>query len=284
MAGFKSFADLAKAQDEGRVYSGHFSKTAGASASNVWQWIDLSMGTGNPMAQYYAASPLEAAALVGRRGIYHGDDKTPYKKFLTGISLTATSANMIGKYLLADYLLFYPFIDGTSLDEQQMVNDVTLPRYASEGGKVIAVATAALTANAYFDMRYINQDGVERSTGYVNRLAGPSAIGNVANASAALADGSFPYLRLYGGDTGVRSISSITLQSAPGGLIAFAIIKPLQMAQFLDANNTTEKQFPFGMPATPEILDGAYLNFLASTAAAASALSVTGRLDFAWSK
>ena len=80
--GFNGTRDLILANQDGRTHFCSFRK-APSQASSALGWVDLSMAAGNPLPQYYAAAPLEAARLDGLRGIFHGADKAPATMHLT---------------------------------------------------------------------------------------------------------------------------------------------------------------------------------------------------------
>ena len=71
--------------------------------------------------QYYASarsrSPCSTASTV-----FHGDAKSPGTKHLAALGLMTPTAALVARYQLLDYLLYYPFVDGDSLDEQPLDN------------------------------------------------------------------------------------------------------------------------------------------------------------------
>jgi hypothetical protein len=115
--GFAGCRDLGLADEEGRTHFCSYRKVP-SQASTARGWCDLTMAAGNPPPQYYAASPLEAARLEGFRGLFHGDDKAPSSMHLVDWSVMTPTANCVGHLKLLRYGLYYPFIDGDSLDQQ----------------------------------------------------------------------------------------------------------------------------------------------------------------------
>ena len=64
------YADVQAAYDAGRFWTGIMRRSGPALAANIW--ADFSYAAGNPVANYYAASPLVSAKLVGTDGIDTG--------------------------------------------------------------------------------------------------------------------------------------------------------------------------------------------------------------------
>lgn len=116
--GFANVAEIADAMVSGRTHFCSIRKVPSQATTALW-WADLSMASGNPAPNYYAAAPLTAKTLDDFDGIFHGDDKSPATKHLTALGLMTPTANMVGEYVLCDYLLYYPFIDGDESSPSQ---------------------------------------------------------------------------------------------------------------------------------------------------------------------
>lgn len=274
------------AHDAGRVHTCHFRKVPSQASTAGW-WVDLSMAAGNPVANYYAAEPLVARALDGADGIFHGADKAPAAKHLTALGLMTPTAGLVGQYTLCDYLLYYPFVDGDAVgDVQTLDNAVSLPRYTDgEGVQVMAVAVTPTAGAGTFTFTYINQDGVERTSPnqLVNTTA--SSISNIATSQQAVANRTSggPFLSLAAGDTGVRSITSVTFSVAAGGLLALVLVMPLADLAIREVSTMAEVRFLVDRPGSPQIMDGAYLGLLCNCAATVAAGILTGYATFIWS-
>jgi hypothetical protein len=282
MAGFRSVKKYTDAWEEGRSYTSHFRKAFGTSSA---AWQDWSMQTGGPPAQYYAASPLAAAALTGSRGIYHGDDKAPARKYLTHMSLVASALGVTGVTTLCDYVLYYPFIDCGDLTEQVMDNTITLPRYTDgEGLKVMAVQlTATQPTGGIFTFNYVNQDGdsVTSPTNTLPAFGGTLSVGSLLSGIINL-DGSGPFLLIRPQDSGIRAINSVTFTSPNAGLMALSIVRPLLTINSREVGCEAEVEAITSYSTPVEIKDGAYLNLIHLPTQALGTSFLTGKLQFIW--
>lgn len=282
MVGFNGVSRLAAADDEGRVHTAHFRKVPSQASVAGW-WVDLSMASGNPPPNYYVGTPLEATALNGFRGIFHGDDKTPASKHLVTFGLIASSAGFICQHKLCDYLMFYSFVDGDSTDTQLMDNTVTLPRYETSGGQVMAVAITPSTGSGTFTFDYVNQNGIVRTSPVQACSTTAANIATLVTTQQAVANNAAPFLRLAVGDTGVRSIVSCTFVVPNGGLIALVIARPVTDHAPRELNTPAEKTWGDQFVGAPRVYDDAYLGLLANTAASVAGGVVSGYIKFVWS-
>lgn len=266
----------------GQVHSTTFRKVP-SQASAAGQWVDLSMAGNVPLANYYAAEPLVADTLDFRRGIHHGEDKSPAQKYLAEIGLTSPTAGFVGRYKLCDYLLYYPFIDMDSADVQTMDNTVTLPRYTTgDGVLAMAVAVTPSVGSGQFTFDYYNQDGVLKTSPVQTCQSVAVAIATIITSMSGTAAGMVPWLQLASGDTGIRSIVSLTNTVTNGGLISLVLVKPLCDTTIREVNTTTEIQFLSQRMPPPRIYDGAYLGLLVNCAATIAAGTLVGQAKFVW--
>lgn len=282
--GFRNVRAYAEALATGRTHVGHIRKVPSQASTAGW-WVDLSMAAGNPLPNYYASEPLVAAVLNGDRGIWHGDDKTPYTKHLTEIALATPTAGLVGAYKLLDYVAYYPFVDGDSTDEQAMDNTVTLPRY-TDGDGVLAmmVATAPTTGAGVFTYSYIDSDGNPQTSPTITCSTAVANIASIMTSEQATAAGGRPFLPMASGSKGIRSITSLTYTVANGGNAALVLVKPLATHTILEINTPHEMQFVAGRPGTPRVVDGAYLGLIMNCAATVAAGILVGRFGFSWSE
>lgn len=284
--GLANIAELGTAYDRGRTHVCSFRKVPSQATVAGW-WADLSMASGNPPPNYYAATPLTSKTLDAFDGIWHGDARAPASTYLTGLGLMSATAGMVGRYELLDYLLYYPFIDCDEGSEQTMVNTVPLPRYADGNGvQVMAVAVAPTTGGGQFTFDYINQDGVLKVSPMQYCSTTAANIATIVTSQQALASTfqpAGPFLKLAAGDSGVREIRSATFWTLNGGLIALVLVKPLATLAIREINTMNEVNFVRMKPALPEIVDGAYLNLVVNTSATIAAGVLAGYASFAWS-
>lgn len=283
MPGFANVAQLAAADAAGRTHACSIRKVP-SQASVAGNWADLSMAAGNPKPQYYAATPLAAAVLDGFDGIFHGADKSPASKHITAFGLVTPTAALVGQYMLCDYLLFYPFVDGDSLDEQAMDNATTLPRYTSgDGVRVMAVASAPTTGGGQFTFNYVNQAGEAKTSPVITCNATAANIATLVTSEQAQASGGQQFLPLASGDTGVRSITSVTYTTASGGLVAFVLVFPLLDLAVREINTMAEVECVRMRAGAPQVQDGAYLGLIVNPAGSMAAGQLAGYAKFAWS-
>lgn len=283
MAGFRNVTQFALAESEGRTVSGWFRKTPSQGSAASF-WVDLSMAAGAPVPQYYASSPLEAATLSGMKGLFHGTDKTPYTKYLTDWNLVTSGTAFVGRCELLDYLLYYPLVDGDSLDTQVLVNDVLIPRYTDGAGvQVMAVCSAPTTGGGSFTFDYIDDRGITCTS---PAIACATVAINIAtlmtSQPGAGATNGTMFCRLAEGSKGVRQILSVTNISAIGGLFALVLVKPLATSCIREINTAVEKNFVSAQAGCPRILDGSYLGMIFSPITSVAGNVLTGYLKFAW--
>ena len=167
MAGFRNLAQWAAAPDAGCYHLTTFRKAVASAATVANDFIDYTYFAGNPPANFYASAPLEAATVEGIRGIHLPQVSSQYLKRLTVMSAASSATattNQNQRLLLADYLLYYPFVDTDAVGEQQdMVQSAALPRYATGAGvQIMAVAQSASSTVGTFTVSYTNQDGVAK--------------------------------------------------------------------------------------------------------------------------
>lgn len=280
--GFNGTRDLILAEQEGRAHFCSFRKVP-SQASTALGWVDLSMAAGNPLPQYYAASPLEAARLDGMRGIFHGDDKAPSTMHLTDWNVVTPTANCVGRLKALRYGLYYPFIDGDSLDKQDLTNAVAALNPPAAGWKVMIVAVAPTAGGGSLTFGY-QRNGVDKTSPVITLNTAVTNIASLATGDAAVANARGPFAALADGDTGVDRITSVTFIAPAGGLFAFVLVDPLADLATREINTPAEKNFVQTHPAAPRIFDGDYINFIGNCTGSVAAGIFAGFCKFAWSK
>lgn len=282
MAGFANWREYGDAFLSGARSYTSYRKTPSQATVAGW-WVDLSMSSGNPPPNYYASAPLVAATLDGLRGMNHGSDKSPAYTYLQRLSLCTPTAAFVGRYVLLDYCLYYPFIDGDDGDLQIMDNTVTLPRYTSGSGvQAMLVAAAPTTGGGTFTFDYINQDGVAKTSPIISYTTASAGITSIATSQPAVAAGMGPFLRLADGDTGIRSVTSFQNIVLNGGLTSLVLVKPIVDAAIYEINTCSEFEYGGLRPMSQRIEDGAYLNFIMNCAATVAAGTLTAHATFVW--
>ena len=282
MSGFRSIGSLGEAARSGQIHTAHFRKVP-SQASAAGQWVDLSMAGGNPVPNYYASTPLEAATLDGLRGIFHGSDKTPATKHVLDMALCSPGSGFVGTYRLLDYLLYYPFVDLDDTTSQVMIQSASLPRYEDGDGVMAMMVTLAPTlGGGSFTFGYVNQDGVPNTSPVVTCNTTADSIATICTSQQATAARGFLFLPLASGDTGVREITDVTMLAPNGGLAAIVLVRPLCSAVIREVSVPSERSYVNELPSAPRVFDGAYLGLVANVAATVASTALAGRITFAW--
>lgn len=248
-------------------------------------WFDLSLSPGNPVPKYwFDATPLIAKSIAQSTdgGLWHGPDTAPKNQYLrmtTAMSSSGTGLPL--PLILCDYLLYYPSIDDSLTDEQVLDNTVTLPRYTDgKGVQVIAVTVAGRTGGQDFYFTYTNSDGVSGRTSKTVRQNTISAIGTIATSSlSTLGMSGNPFIGLQSGDTGVRSIESVTMLGVDVGLFSLILVKPLARTQIREQTAPVEKDYLIEASDIPEIKDDAYLGWLTCPNGSLNGVTLFGDLQ-----
>jgi len=159
-------------------------------------------------------------------------------KYLLTLGVSVPSISGFSAILLVDLLVAAANINANSTSAQT-VNTAALTRYTSgEGVMMILCVTTALGATASnVTISYTNQAGTSgRSTGAIAMTA--SAAVNRLQPVVALA----PFIPLQAGDTGVRSVETITFSAAMGaGVLDIYLFKPLVIIPTIAANTFVER-------------------------------------------
>lgn len=288
-----SFKGLVDAEEAGQTFFGGFRKAINVVSGNG-SWFDVTLSPGNPLPFYYASTPLVGLPMsqAVNGGIPHNGPVASlgYKTYLKTISITPLSPTAIqsGPMILMDYLFYYPFIDTGTTDEQALDNTASLTRYTNgQGVSVMAVQLAGMlgTGSPTFQFTYINQNGVLKTsptqTCGSGSLVGELATGN--NSPTAVAFSNYPFLALAPGDTGIRSVQTVTFNTTDIGLLAFVLVKPLEQIMLREAAQTGERTPVLDFFDLPVIADNAYLSMLLNSGnTSANGTSFIGTIQTVW--
>lgn len=282
MSGFDSVKDFCDEINlSGKAHTSTFRKLSNT-VTTAGIPCDLSMFGGHPVTNFYASSPLVAATLLAREGLQHGSNVTPDYKFVREVTITSSTSAPLTLIML-DYLLYYPFIDGDSTDQQDFDNTVTLPRYTDGAGvKAFVVAQGGYTGGAQFFFTYTNQDGV---SGRMSKLVTSNTASNTGTLiSGGVTAGAYGWsVPLEQGDYGIRSVESFTFLSANGGIFALVLAVDLATIPYLEASIPCQKNIILENALNmPRVYDGAYLNYLAIPNGSLSAIPIFGYQKFCW--
>lgn len=246
-------------------------KTPGLLSSNN-EYLGMSLLGSNPNA---LSTPSTSVALSNR-----ADFPSPVngsgRAIITGYSGCDVDTNNVSKeyptWLLMDRLVHQGGLD-MNINTAQTTNLPTtaLTRYTSGAGVMIGlqVYTAGGATNTVVSVSYTNQAGTSGHTGTVTFIDTP----NIAN---------FFWVGLQAGDSGVRSVESVTLSAATGitGNLGVVLFKPLAYLGSVNANTSYPyfdvRQIPGWNTA---IEDGAYLDAVLMSGHANGA-TYTGHIDW----
>lgn len=271
---------------EGRVRQYVWRKTP-SQASTAGIWFDLSMSPGNPSPQYYNGSAYTATVLARSTdgGFQHGANVSPSAKYLRSITaMTATATALPMPLILCDYLLCYPFIDTSVVEEVAMVNTNSITRYTDgKGVQVMAILTNAGLGGQSFFFTYTNSDGVSGRISQTVQMNASTATGTVVTSSVSTAiQSGNPFMGLQDGDTGVRSIESVTMLGGDYGLFALVLVKPLLRTAVNEITAPYEKDALVIGGEVPRIYDDAFLGCLALPRGTLAATALVGDIKVVW--
>lgn len=250
-------------------------------------WFDLSMSPGNPIPNYYAATPLIAIALARSTdgGIDHGPAVTPYTKYLhkfMAMNVTSTAVPM--QMILCDYLMYYPFVDMSVVGVQALTTSIALPRYPDgDGVQIMAVEVAAQIGASRFYVTYTNQDGTAGRISQTVTCNSQVVNGTIVTSNTATAGSTGPFIPLQSGDTGVQKIESVTFISGDVGLLALVLVKPLASHTLYEITAPVECDYLLDRGILPVIKDDAYLNIICHPPGTLASAAFSGTIETFWS-
>lgn len=287
MAGFRGQWEINNAVSLGKEFYSFWRKTP-SQTTVAGNWFDMSMSPGNPAPQYYAASPLVAQQMKRSTdgGIPHGANVSTAQKFLQRfLIMSASGTGLPMPYILCDYLLYYPFVDTGTNDEQFMTNSVTLPRFTDgKGVQIMAVSVAASGGlQPSFVVNYTNSAGTAGRTSKTCVLSTSTFNGAIMTNNQTTAVSHMPFVPLADGDMGVRSIESVTFTSGTDvGLLALVLVKPLMTGVILEQTAPSEVVLPANTSDMPLIYDDAFLGLLTLPNGSLSGVAFHGEIETIW--
>ena len=281
---------LADDEDAGQYLYSSFRKQA-TQTTGAGVWFDLSMSPGNPAPNYYigAVGAFTALKQSTDGGIRHGGNVNAlgYRKTLRKLRvMSPTAAATPLRMLLCDYIGFYGFIDESVLDEQFLDNTLSPSRYADGAGVMLMpVTVAGHTGGQPFTVNYTNQDGVAgrvtRSAVMSTQIVNGTILHSQQSGASYVNNG--PFLSLQIGDTGVRSVQSVTIGGVGDvGLFALVMVKVIASISLRGIDAPTEIDYLTDMASLPEIKDDAYLNFIVLPNGSLSGAPIHGLIETTW--
>ena len=275
-------------------YDYHTFRKVSSQASTSGYWVDLSMAPGNPTTNFYIGGERSATVPVNwyKKGIWHGGNVAPDRKYLHKICMLSTSANVApAPFLLCDYLMYYPLIDMDNTDPQDLYNTddgfvgdpVTLPRYITGTGvQAFLVATNPYVGGSQFQITYTNSLGVSGQTSKICTTNTATYIGTIVSSNTAGLRQYGCFVEMDANDIGIRSVQNIQFTIPNGGLAALVLVKPIATVMTREVTAWAEFDFIKDKPSFPRIYDGAYLNFLTMPSGSIAAVPIVGETTFIW--
>lgn len=285
----RSVKDINDAVNAGRTHSQRFIKSAGGGADLVWH--DWSFASGQPAydARIGNAGAMKPMIAAGNDAIYFPPASGMDRRILdieVGVVPGGTTQLNV-EFHLYDIVGVYPLIDGDNTDPQPLDNTLPLPRYADGKGifPVLVNHVAPSVAPANVLVQYTNADGVDHSATWHAPVYGVNRVCYTTSTGA----GPGPiYCAISGGDLGVKSINELQFVTAPGGLWAIYMCKPLgtfasrnlagsQSAVIAYKSFLTENALKL-----PPALDGSWLGMFYMSRGGARTVALHGNVNFVW--
>lgn len=288
---FKNFRALGTAMDAGKQWMSSFRKVPAATATITGQWYDYSYASGNPIPNYYAASPLTSAILEYDKGIIVPRMENGSKQYLHRLTVMSNGAAAGTQPLyLLDYLLYYPFVDMDAAGEEQaMTNSQALTRYTDGVGvQMMVVAQSPTVGGGRFTINYRGSDDVDYTTESMFCAAAQPS-GALVSAVGATS-GLLPFVPLNAGVKGVKRVNWVNFSVANGGLCAVVLVKPLETTIALESTSVAgvgsavEKEALRLRGGIVEIKDGAFLSLIGrGVAGSLASCPLVGTIETVWS-
>ena len=282
--------DVVSAFDEGRVHTQRFTKANGTSGDG--QWLDWSYASGQPAYDARIGDALTFTPFVaqGNDAIFFppapGMDRRILE--LNIVNIASGIDQLFTEFQLYDLIGVYPLIDGDNSDVQTLDNTQAFPRYADGAGVRAVLVNHIAPAIGASDMivEYQNTSGATKSTTWRTTTFGQNKV--CYTIPGGTASGPL-YCAMADADDGFTQINSVQLTSAPGGLWAIYIVKPLgyfaSRTGQAGANRQATTELNFALHQgwrMPKVLDGAWLGLFYAMQGGTRAASLYGNMTFIW--
>lgn len=288
----QSIDNLISAISAGQTTRYDFNKITGAPAYAAGRWYDMGMLSSMPVANAWAGTALNWVTCTETTGngtqifgMPHGGNVSPSKKHLLNMNAWGTAATSVpGTLMLVDLQGYYPGISNNTTSAQTLVGTPTLRYTNGEGVRAFMVQTAVAGATAQnIALSYTDQVGNAANALPVTVACTASAIAGHISHSGTAANNYGPFLPLASGDTGIRSVQTVTMSAANTGTFALCLARPLATITLSVAGLMTEKDLLNQIPSLPEIKDGACLVWLyGAGAATAASTTFAGGIEVVW--
>lgn len=292
--GFSSMDDLVnEITTNGKFTRADFNKITGAAAFTAGRWYDFSALNGTPVANAWAGTSLAWTSCTETTGngtqifgLPHGGNvSTDTKHILNVTALTAVATGVPGQLMLVDMQGYYPGISMNSAVAQTLTGTPTLRYTNGVGVRPFLVVTTASGATAHnVSISYTDQSSNTGNTPPVTVACTASAIAGHITHSGTAANNYGPFIPLANGDTGIKSVETITLSAASGaGVASLVLARPLLTIPVVAPSIASERDLLNNMPSLPRIVDGACLTWIYFAGAATAAnTNYYGSLEMGW--
>lgn len=281
----RNVSEIVAAYDAGQTKYSYWRKVP-TQTTGSGIWFDLSMSPGNPIPNYYIGAVGTSTALAKSTdgGLDHGTNVSPKVKYLHKfLGMTQTTTAVPLPMIIADYIMFYPFI-GQDAGDFTLTNSTTLGRYTTGAGvQIMPVLVAGQTGGQKFYLTYTNQDGVAGRVTPTVTCNTQAVNGTVIHSAPATAGTSGPFMPLQQGDSGVRSIQTVTYLGSDVGLMTLVLVKPLATVQIYDISAASEVDFIINKSAPTRIYDDAFLGLIAYPSGTLASAAIQGEIQTFWS-
>jgi hypothetical protein len=270
-----------------------------ALAANTCTWGNISVvewgtssGTITPMAQLMTDTNGPGRMYTG------GNVSTLTKHVVNAGVVCGVSMGALGVFMLVDQIIAYPYFDGTSTSAQTCYNTNVIPDtrgVGTAGGSDLGKGVRAFLVSDILNplgagvptvtINYVNQSGAAKAVPFL--LNTPASCIQGSLFTTGVAAGNYgPFVPLAAGDTGIRSITNVTLSATTAGTTPFfhvVLCRPILSLPITTLGVMAERDFMNQLPSLPRIYDGSDLQWLFfAGAATVAANNWYGYLDFAW--
>jgi hypothetical protein len=276
-----SMDQMIAAMSAGKTVRYDGNKITGAAAYTAGRWYDMSALNGLPVANAWAGTALTWTPCTETTGngtqifgIPNGGNVAADIKHALNLNAWGTAATAVpATLMLVDMEGYYPGINMNVATAQTLLGTPT-PRSTNGAGlRAGLVVTATTGATAHnIALSYTNQAGTAGRTLPVTVAGTVSAITPHITHSGVAANNYGPFLPLASGDTGIRSVQTLTLSAASlAGTAALVLYKPITQITISVSGLMTEKDLLNQIPSLPRIADGACLTWILGAGAAVAA-------------
>jgi len=281
---FKVSSDISDAYENGRHHVACINKVWPSTFSTANAWWDATMAGNFPRASYYAGNDYEFTPYPSSEHLsfWHGGNVAPSQKVLRTSFIHASGGNLApSRYILCDYLGFYTGISWETDQQQDLINTVTLPRYADgKGVRAFMVQLFGNNANSVYTINYRNTLDQD----VVSQVQRGNTLGTGGLQNAWLAANYEPFISLNHGDSGIKRVNSVTVSSLGAGIAVLVLVKVIAEFTYRDKTLIAPAEIDYMIDKSeyPIIQDGACLNTIFTSVGSPAGLFLKGYLEFIW--